>query len=391
MKVDVLRGSSAVVGIHESFCKRGESAESELQMSLRAIVAAAEDAGISPKEIDGFVSYGGGDNDGTTLAAHLMVERLRWSNMVWGGGGGGAAAALINAAVAIATGQAECVVVYKAMAQQDSGRLGYAKSHFTGHMLPHGVGSPAHVCALRSQRMIEHDGVPEAALKAVVMADYHHAQQIPVAAGYGRPVGENEYENSRKIVEPFRLYDCSRENDGAVALIMVSAERAQQLRPDAAYYLAGSQGSHAGYSADTENDDAYATAGYGGAGGVAERLWEAAGIGPEDIDVVQVYENFSGSAVAALIDHGLCGSGPSAGEDLTLENLIAPNGRLPMNTNGGNLAGSFVNGMGLAVEAVRQIRGSSHNPVPDVETSLFIGGPAAPLSSSVIFCTSSAL
>ncbi|MFC9355951.1 transporter [Rhodococcus sp. NPDC057014] len=382
-----LRGAAAVVGVSEFHYKRGESPDGELRMTLRAIVEAAADAGVSPRDIDGFVSYGGGENDGTVVGASLMSHRIRWSNMIWGGGGGGAAAAIINAAVAIAAGQAQCVVVYRAMAQQYSGRLGYAKHHFDGHMLPHGVGSPAQACALRTRRMLEHDGVPESAMRSLVLADYFHAQQNPDAAAFGRPLDEATYELSRMIVEPYRLYDCSRENDGAVALILVAADRAEKLRSNPAYVLAGSQGAVGGYAVDTENDLDYTSAGFSGAAGVAETLWADADLGPDQVDVVQVYENFSGSGVAALIDHSLCPRGAEAGKVMTVENLTAPHGLLPVNTSGGNLADSFVNGMGLAVEAVRQVRGNSTNQVPDAKVSLFIGGPMAALSSSVLLST----
>ncbi len=101
--------------------------------------------------------------------------------------------------------------------------------------------------------------------------------------------------------------------------------------------------------------------------------------------MVQVYENFSGPAVAALIDHRLCPPGEAAGSVMTVENLTAPQGKLPVNTSGGNLADAFVNGLNLAVEAVRQIRGTSTNQVDGARTSLFIGGPMAPLVSSVLF------
>lgn len=382
-----LRGAAAVVGVSEFHYKRGESPDGELRMTLRAIVEAAADAGVSSRDIDGFVSYGGGENDGTVVGASLMSHRIRWSNMIWGGGGGGAAAAITNAAVAIAAGQAQCVVVYRAMAQQYSGRLGYAKHHFDGHMLPHGVGSPAQACALRTRRMLEHDGVPESAMRSLVLADYFHAQQNPDAAAFGRPLDEATYELSRVIVEPYRLYDCSRENDGAAALILVAADRAEKLRSNPAYVLAGSQGAVGGYAVDTENDLDYTSAGFSGAAGVAETLWADAELGPDQVDVVQVYENFSGSGVAALIDHSLCPRGADAGKVMTVENLTAPHGLLPVNTSGGNLADSFVNGMGLAVEAVRQVRGNSTNQVPDAKVSLFIGGPMAALSSSVLLST----
>jgi acetyl-CoA acetyltransferase len=383
-----LRGATAVVGISELHYKRGAAPHGELRMTLEAIVAACADAGISPRELDGFVSYAGGGHDGATIGGALGVHDVRWSNMMWGGGGGTVAAAINNAAVAIAAGQAECVVVYRSMAQDDTGRLGYAKYFYGSHYLAHGIGSPAQVCALRTQRLLEHDGVPREAMRALVLAAYRHAQNNPTAAGYGKPLDEETYDASRMIAEPFHLFDCSRENDGAVALVLVSAERADSLRSDAAYVLAGAQGAPGGYSSIIDNDDLYTSAGFAGRQqrpGVADRLWAAAGLGPDDVDVVQVYENFSGPAVAALIDHGLAPTGPAAGSVLTVDNLTAGIGKLPVNTSGGNIADSFVNGAGLAVEAVRQIRGTSTNPVVGARTSLFIGGPMAPLVSSTLF------
>ncbi|OOL33289.1 transporter [Rhodococcus rhodochrous] len=390
MSANIMRGATAVVGVAEQHYKRGEAPHSEKRMTLEVILRACADAGINPREIDGFVSYAGGANDGAIIGGALLIDELRWSNMMWGGGGGSVAAAITNAATAIATGQAECVVVYRAMTQADTGRLGYAKYHYGSHFLAHGIGSPAQICAMRTQRMLEHGGVPRSAMRSLVLASYQHAQSNPTAQGYGRPLDEETYEDSRLIAEPFHLFDCSRESDGAVALVLVSAERAKTLRPDPAYLLAGAQGAPGGYSELIDNDlgEQYMTAGFGpannGKPGVAERLWSAAGLGPDDVDVVQVYENFSGPAVAALIDHGLCPPGEAAGTFMTVENLTAPHGKLPINTSGGNLADSFINGLNLAVEAVRQIRGTSTNPVEGAKTSLFIGGPMAPLVSSVL-------
>ena len=389
-----LRGAAAVVGVAEHHYRRGEGPHGEQRMTLEAIVAACADAGISPREIDGFVSYAGGSNDGAVIGGALMVNDVKWSNMMWGGGGGTVAAAVNNAVVAIASGQADVVAVYRAMSQEDTGRLGYAKYHYGPHFLAHGVGSPAQVCALRTQRLLEHDGVPREAMRALVLAAYQHAQNNPTAQGYGRPLDIDTYENSRLITEPFHLFDCSRESDGAVALILVSSERARDLRQTPAYVLAGAQGAPGGYSSIIDNDNQYTSAGFAGVDGrpgVADRLWAAAGIGPSDVDVVQVYENFSGPAVSALIDHGLAPSGPAAGDVLTVENLTAPTGKLPINTSGGNIADSFVNGMGLAVEAVRQLRGTSTNQVADAKTSLFIGGPMAPIVSSTLFAHGDAL
>lgn len=132
-----------------------------------------------------------------------------------------------------------------------------------------------------------------------------------------------------------------------------------------------------------ENEKNYTTAGFHPA--LVQRLWSGAGIGPKEVDVAQVYENFTGPAVAAIIDHGLSPAGPAAGDFLTLENLTVGTGGLPINTAGGNIAEGFVHGIGLVVEAVRQIRGGSPNPVDGAEVSLLIGGPMAPLVSSTLF------
>lgn len=178
-----LRGLTAVAGAAELHFPRGKAPTGERALVLEAVLAACVDAGISPKDIDGFTSYAGGDLSGPTLAADLGVRELRWSSMVWGGGGGGAAAALISASAAVATGQAECVVAVRGMAQADTGRLGYAKYYFDNHYLAHGVATPAQVCALRTQRMLEADGVPASALRSLVLAAYQHAQRNPTAAG----------------------------------------------------------------------------------------------------------------------------------------------------------------------------------------------------------------
>ncbi|GAB4009147.1 thiolase C-terminal domain-containing protein [Nocardioides ultimimeridianus] len=395
--MSALRGAAAIVGISEIHHPRGRAPGSERVMVLEAILAACRDAGISPRDIDGFTSYAGGDHTGVVLGAELGITQLRWSSMVWGGGGGGSAASVTAAAAAIATGQADCIVAVRGITQATTGRLGYAKYYFDNHYLSAGVATPAQTCALRTQRLLEADGVPRSALRNLVLAAYAHAQNNPSAAGFGKPLDAARYDASPVIVEPFHLFDCSRENDGAVALVLVSAARARQLDVKPAYVLAGAQGAPGGYAALANCEDGYTTAGYGdpvGGEGVASRLWRQAAMKPSEVDVVQVYENFSGPAVASLIDHGLVPGGPAAGDFMTVENLTAPTGSLPVNTSGGNIADAFINGMGLAVEAVRQVRGTSTNQVRSgagVETSLYIGGPMAPLGSSVLLGAESTL
>ena len=379
-----LRGGAAVVGIGNTpFYKRGTSPDSSLRLILRACLAACTDAGVDPRQVDGVVSYANDLNEGLTVAAALGVREVRWSSMVWGGGGGGVAAAVNAAAAAVVSGQATHVLVYRGLTEADDGRQSYGKGHFPPLLGAHGVLTPVQICALRTQRMLEVDGVPARTLEALVLADYQHAQRNPQAVAYGKPLSSAGYRDARLVAEPLRVYDCSRENDGAGALLVTSAARAADLAQPPAYLLAGVQGAGPGWSESVENDASYTSAGFHPA--LVARLWSDARVGARDVDVVQVYENFSGPAVASLIDVGLCPPGEQAGEVMTVANLLAPLGKLPINTAGGNLAEGFVHGIGLACEAVRQIRGSSTNQVPGANVSLLLGGPMAPLVSATLF------
>jgi acetyl-CoA acetyltransferase len=378
-----LMGVAAAAGVGVLQYKRGTSPYDERNALLRAVVAACDDAGLDPAEVDGFVSYGDDHNEPVRLMPDLGTKELRLSTAVWGGGGGGLLGAFELAAMAIATGQANAVVVYRALVQGDSGRLSSAvMAHFVNkHYAAAGMLAPALVCALRARRMIEQRGLPASTVEALVQADYYHASKNPEAVAYGQPLDLETYRNSRYIAEPLHLFDCSRENDGAGAVLLVSAERARDLKQKPVYLLAAATGAENGWGELNENDDDYTSTGFEP---VARRLWGATGLSPRDIDVVQLYENFSYQGVSSLIGHGLT-TWESAAEDLTFDNLIAPSDRLPVNTNGGNLAAGFIHGINVAVEAVRQLRGQSANPVPDTKTCLIAGGPSSPINSSAIF------
>jgi len=382
--VSGFRASTAVVGVGATdYFKRGTSPLSSTQLVLQAILRACEDAGADPRTIDGFVSYAGDSSEGLVVGAALGVHEVRWSTQVWGGGGGAVAAAVNCAAAAVHSGQASCVAVYRGLSEATDGRGAYNKGHM-GHLyVAHGMMAPAQVCALRTQRMLEVDGVPPSTLEAVALAGYHHAQNNPRAVAYGQPLDHDRYRGARPISEPLRLFDCSRENDGATAILVVSAERAGDYRGVPAYILSGVQGAAAGWTESVENENNYTSAGFHPA--LVQRLWDGAQLTAADVDVAQVYENFTGPAVASMIDHGLCPPGPAAGEVLTVDNLTVERGHLPINTAGGNIAEGFVHGIGLIAEAVRQIRGGSPNPVAGAEVSLLIGGPMAPLVSSTVF------
>jgi hypothetical protein len=378
-----LRGSAAVVGIGQTpYYKRSTSPDPEVKLALRAIVAACEDAGISPKDVDGFVSYGSEHSDGQKLVSGLGCREMTFGALMWTHGGG-IPGALGLAATAIATGQAKTVAVYRSMAERNGLRLRIAvqQDDTAAQYIVNGVGAPAQQCAMRSQRMLEGDGVPLSAMRAMVLASYRHAQNNPMALGRGTQMDDEFYASSRWISEPYHLHDCSRECDSGMAVLMVGPERAKDLVERPAYLLSAPMGyTNQWGGAMEENHRPYSSSGFES---VARRLWGESGYKPSDIDVTQVYENMSGMGVAAVIDHGFC-SVEEAGEFFTVENLTAPDGKFPINTSGGNLAEGFLHGMGLVPEMVRQIRGTSTNQVPGANLSMMTGGPGDMMVSSAL-------
>ena len=388
-----IRGKVAIVGVGETaYYKHGRAPQAEFALALQAILRACADAGLDPREVDGFASYSNDRNDPSRLAAALGLPELRFSNMQWGGGGGGGSAAVGNAAAAVAAGYADCVVVFRALAQGQFQRFGAAPPGGTvsgeaALTFPYGLISPAQRFAMRVMRFMHDHGVRQEAQRAIALASYHHAQANERAVMHGRPLTAEAYDASRWIVEPFRLFDCCMENDGAAALVLVSAERARDLRQPPAYLLGVAQGSEYRNAARGHNAPTYATSSFTT---VAPHLWEMAGLGPKDVSVVQSYENFTGGVLMSLVEHGFFAP-EEANDFLTFENLIAPGGRLPLNTSGGNLAECYMHGLELQIEAVRQLRSQSTSQVPGARVGLVISGPMVTPVSSMLLGTADAL
>ena len=381
-----LRGQTSVVGIGETeYFKHGESPDAEFKLALKAILAACADAGIDPRDIDGFASYSNDRNDPSHLAAALGCRELRFSNMQWGGGGGGGSGAIANAAAAIHSGLAETVVVFRALAQEQFGRFGHGStsnkvSGDGAYTAPFGLMSPAQKFAMKVVRFMHDHGVEQSALRAISLASYHHAQSNPRAVMYGRPLDEATYDASRWIVEPFHLFDCCQENDGAAAMIQRSTDRSKDTTEKPVPLLSATAGSHYRAGASVHNTPDYATSTFKT---VAPRLYEMAGVLAANVDVLQSYENFTGGVLMSLVEHGFC-EPDECNEFFVKERFMASSGDLPLNTSGGNLAECYMHGLGLNIEAVRQIRGESTNQVDDPDISMVISGPmVTPVSASI--------
>jgi acetyl-CoA acetyltransferase len=382
----------AVVGVgHSGYYPRGKSPDPDFRLVLKAIFAACTDAGLSPKDIDGLSSYCGAPTDPRRVAAALGLPELKYAGLQWSSGGGGTAAAFANAAAAIIAGYCDCVAVIRSVKMDEATRYGqgYQKSDAGGtagygfqgvDKAPYGVLSPAATLSFQACRLVEAHGVPRSVFSAVSRASYHHAQNNPDALMRGRSLSEETYDGARWIAEPYKLYDCCLENDGACAVLLTRWDRAQDLKQRPVRIM--SVGESASFRADAPafNWPDFCS---GGFRALAPRLYQQAGVGPKDVDVIQAYENFIPGVVMALEEFGLC-TYENAADVLKFENLIAPAGSLPLNTSGGNLAEAYVLGMGHVIEGVRQLRGEARNQVPDAKVCLVTAGPLTPMTSAMI-------
>ena len=375
-----------MVGVGESrYYKRGEAPDSEFQLACTAIRNALSDAGLEPADVDGFASYMD-RNEPVRLSHALGTGDLRFTGQTFGGGGNGAASAVAQADMAISAGYAECVVVFRALAQGQFFRYGQAgqarlargRSAFTR---PYGMLSAAQTCAMQTMRYMHDHGVSQDSLAEVVLACYEHAQLNPRAVRYGSPLTREEYHASRWIAEPFHLYDCCPENDGAAAIVVTTPERARSCAREPVSIVAGAQGLTRGDGGAAFSETNFPTAHHRFVG---EQLWKRAGVGPQDVPVAQFYENFTGPVLMAIAEMGFCE--PEELNDFVADGGIrGPHGRLPINTSGGNLGEAYIHGFGNVVEAVRQIRGDSTCQVPGAELSLSVSGPGYAPGSAVLF------
>jgi acetyl-CoA acetyltransferase len=336
-------------------------------------------------DVDGFVSYME-RNEPVRLSAALGAGDLNFTAQTFGGGGNGASAAVTIADAAITAGYAECLVVFRSLAQGQFHRYGQAarprrSTGAAAFTVPYGLSTPAQICAMQTMRFMHEHRVTQDSLAEVVLAAYAHAQRNPRAIRHGTPLTREEYHASRWIAEPLHLYDCCPENDGAAALVMTTRERARDLAQPPVAIVAGAHGLERGDGVAAFGERSFPTAHHRHAG---RTLWERAGVGPDDIRVAQFYENFTGPVLMAIAEMGFCDPA-DLNEFVAAGNIQWPAGRLPINTSGGNLGEAYIHGFGNVIEAVRQVRGESTCQVPDVELSLSVSGPGFAPGSAVLF------
>jgi acetyl-CoA acetyltransferase len=382
-----LRNRAAIVGIGQTEFSKA-SGRSELQLACESVKAALDDAGVSPRDVDGLVTFSMDSSEETEVARNLGIPTLTLFSRV-PFGGGAACGVVMQAAMAVATGAAEFVVCYRAFNERSGRRYG-GTAMASATMLPpwldwygpYGLLSPAAWVALHARRYMHEYGVTNEHFGRISVVDRKHAATNPNAWFYQRPITLEDHQNSKWIVEPvLRLLDCCQESDGGVALLVTTAERARDLRQQPALIKAAAQGA----AADGELMTSYyreEITGLPEMEVVAKKLWADSGLTSDDIQTAFLYDHFTPFVLIQLEELGFCGRG-EAKDFATIENLSL-GGRLPINTSGGLLGEAYIHGMNGITEAVRQIRGTSCNQVDGVEHVLVTAGTGCPTSGLIL-------
>lgn len=368
--------SAAIVGIGATEFSK-DSGRSELQLAAEASLAAIRDAGLTPADIDGMVTFQQDVSDELRLGRTLGIDELHFAARTpWGGAL--SYGTLQVAAAALAAGEATNVLIYRAFNERSRTRFGQPRQQGQlpdgNWVLPFGVDSVPKIFALAYGRYLDRYGHTNTDLGHYAVAARAWAATNPAAWFHDRPITLDDHQSSRWIAEPvLRLLDCCQESDGGVALVVTSAERARDLAQPPVEVVASV--SHTGGAAIMfdyyEGDPPHV----GGATRLAERLWKEAGVGPGDLDAVMIYENFSPIVFMALEAFGFCGPGEAV--DLVKSGAIGPGGSLPVNTHGGLLGEAYIHGMNNVLEGVRQLRGTAANQLDRVEQVGVLGTTSA--------------
>ena len=383
-----LSGAAAIAGIGATEFSK-DSGRSELQLAAEAARAALTDAGLAPSDVDGMVTFAMDANAEIAVARELGVPELRFFSRI-PYGGGAACATVQQAAIAVATGVADCVVAYRAFNERSGVRFGQVQMRLVENAdstgvdnsfsFPHGMSTPAAQVAMIARRYMHLSGATSKDFGVISVADRKHAAKNPKAYFYEKPITITDHQNSRWIAEPLRLLDCCQETDGGVALVITSVERAKDLKHRPAVIEAASQGS----SANQYSMVSYyrPELGLPEMGLVGKQLWEQSGLGPTDIQTAILYDHFTPFTLIQLEELGFCAQGDA--KDFIKDGAIEVGGSLPINTHGGQLGEAYIHGMNGIAEGVRQLRGTSVNQVDNVEHVLVTAGTGVPTSGLIL-------
>lgn len=357
-----LEKQACIVGIGHTPYRRGSDEEpNNLTLQLRAAEAAIADSGLEAGRIDGvvpYVSLGIAEE----FAVHLGIRDLRYQATSHVGGAC-PGASLTNAVMAVCCGQADYVLM-------PGGWYGYSGrkvrelvvsdvSLMSGgptardYYFPYGLTVPAQWFSMMARLHMEEFGTTSEHFGAVAVACRKHAQLNPNALMRDRPMTMEDYLASPMIADPYRLFDCSLEADGAAAFVVTTAERARDLPSKPIYVMGIAQGQPFPADDIATRDDVFNL----GLTSAAPRAFAMAGVTHDDVDFAQIYDPFTFQVIQQIEEMGLCKRGE--GGSFVEGGRIELGGALPVNTSGGLLSEAHILGMNHFLEAVVQLRGDA--------------------------------
>ncbi len=362
---DILKDKYSIVGVGETDFSRG-SGRSTRALAMEAIRNAVADAGLNMKDIDGMLSYHGGDSTSSSTLAYDMGAQLNFYMDC--SGGGSSTEALVGLAIgAIEAGMCETVAIFRSMNGYSQVRIGgtgaRARTPVSGPDLlkrPYGLSSALQTFAFTFTRHMMEYGVTCEDLARVKVAHSNHASNNPKALMKQR-VTVNDVVNSRWIVRPCaHLLDCCLETDNATCIIVTSAERAKDLKQRPVYIRAvQGRGTKPGGDFHYQHGPITRVAGHF----VGPRIFDLADITHDDIDVTGCYDAFTYTVLLQFEAYGFCDEGE--GKDYIKSGIVNLGDKRPNNTSGGHLCEAYTHGMNMVIENVRQLRGMVDDYCPD--------------------------
>lgn len=382
-----IAGRTAIAGVGATpFYRRGRSLPQTLEeLVCKAVIAAVEDAGLTVADIDGFAFYSEGF-DTPKLMETLGIPEVTYTATLTGAGGG-SAGAIGLASSAIVSGMARNVIVVGGT-QQATQRFGAITSAYeatpdTAFFASAGLVGPGHMFALLARRHMHRFGTTREHFAAVALSGRCNALDHPDAL-MRKPLDLETYLAAPMLADPLCLFDFCLESDGAVALLVTSAEQARDMRQQPVVVAGCVHGGERewGRSLYWMNmpEETFVSSGNVA---IARNLYRQAGMTPADIDTAQIYDHFTPMVIAQLEDFGFCGRG-EGGPFVASGAIRYGSGSLPVNTDGGQLSGAYIWGMTHVREAVAQLRGTAFHQVEGARTALVTGGPSSLPNSALI-------
>ena len=362
--INNLMDKYCIVGVGETDYSRG-SGRSTRALATEAINNALADAGLKPRDVDGMLSYHGGDStNSSTLAYDLGIKLNFYMDC---SGGGSSTEALVGLAIgAIEAGMADTIAIFRSMNGYSQVRIGgtgaKASTPVSGPDLlrrSYGQASAVQSFAFTFTRHMMEYGVTSEQLAQIKVTHSNHASNNPKALMNHR-VTIDDVVNSRWIVRPCaHLLDCCLETDNATCIIVTSAEQAKDLKQPPAYIRAvQGRGTKPGGDFHYQHAPITRVAGHY----IGPRIFGLADLTHDDIDVTGCYDAFTYTVMLQFEDYGFCEKGEA--KEYVTSGITDLGGRRPNNTSGGHLCEGYTHGMNMVIENVRQLRGAVDDYCP---------------------------